>query len=574
MKDIQILIGWEAGYWVESLLKTLTLSFTREWFFTFTNSEYENKIRWWHIHSFLRIWEKKLTWFRNSEVDLLLAMDKNSIEIHQNKLKKWAVVIFDPKKVRKLDWIREDLNLIPVEMQDIATKIIWMGLARNVVAAWAIFWVLDHKTEEFKKTLTQIFQKKWEEVINKNHQATDEWVKAVEKIWTKIPINFKWNFDSKRFLMHGNEAIVLWAIKAGCKYLSAYPMTPGSSVMTTMAKEAKNYNIVVSHVEDEIAAICNVIWAGYTWIRAMTSTSWGWFALKSEAVWLSSMIEVPALVVNAQRPWPSTGLPTMTGQWDLRMAMHQWQWDFPRIVVAPWDHEECIRTTFDTFNLIEKYQMPAIILTEKYLADWYKSIDFIDFNDWTWNIERWEIITKIEEKGDFKRFKITESWISPRVFPWTKNWVHTTTSYEHSEEWKEEEREKEVIAMQEKRFRKIISLKKELPMPEIFWEKNAEITIIWWWWTKWAILESINLLKEKWVCANFIQFKYICPFKDEIEEMLKWKNLISIEWNISGQLAWIIRENTWIKIEKQILNISGRPITATWIAEKIIEKIS
>jgi len=611
MKDIQILIGWEAGYWVDSLAKTLTLSFTREWFFTFTNWEYENRIRWWHMHSFLRIWDSKLTWFRNTEIDLLLAMDKVSIENHQDKLKSWAIVIYDPKKIRKLDWIREDLNLVPVWMQEIATKVIWMGLARNVVSAWAIFWVLWHDTKEFKKTLTEIFKRKWEEVVSKNHQATDEWVKAVKESWVNLNFDLKPNLDSKRFVMHWNEAIVLWAIKAGCKYLSAYPMTPGSSVMTTMAKEAKNYDVLVSHVEDEIAAVCNVIWAGYAWIRAMTTTSWGWFALMSEAVWFSAMIEAPALIVNAQRPWPSTWLPTMTWQWDLRMAIHQWQWDFPRLVVTPWDHEECVRLTFDTFNLIEKYQIPAIILTEKYLADWYKSIDFIDFEDWSWKIERGEIVKEIknchsealeecsdrEQKnsstssewqvGDsewevggsewqtpYKRFKITKSWISPRVLPWTKNWVYTATSYEHTEEWKAEEKEEEVIAMQEKRLRKIETLKNELPMPELHWEEKAKITLIWWWASKWVILETLILLKEKWVSANFIQFKYICPFKDEIEEMLssqsnRWKNLISIEANATGQLAWIIREHTWIKIEKQILNISGRPLTASWIVGKI-----
>lgn len=602
MKDLTIIVWWEAWYWVESLSKTLSLFFMREWFHILTNSEYENRIRGWHVFSCVRVWEKEVQWYKNQDIDVLIAMDKATVQIHENEMKEWWIVIYDPKKLRKLDWIREDLKFVPVEMQDIANKVIWMWLARNVVAAWALLWVLDYEKDWFKEALTQIFKRKWDEVVNKNHQALDAWFEEAQKDWVHIKFELTPDKSSKRFMMHWNEAITLWAIKAGCKYLSAYPMTPGSTVMTTMAKEAKNYNIVVSHVEDEIAAVCNAIWAWYTWIRAMTSTSWWWFALMWEAVWLSWMIEAPVLIVNAQRPWPSTWLPTRTGQWDLRMAMHCGQWDIPRLVLAPWDQEECIRLTFDAFNFVEKYQIPAILLTEKYLADTYKTIDFVDFNDWSWVVDRGEIVEKINENGsvilrsevssgsektnsaektdpdsetssewqnEFKRFKITENWVSARSIPWVKNWCYTATSYEHNEYWKAEEEIEPVIAMQEKRLRKLEHLKKELPMPILHWEEKAEITLVWWWATKWILIEAIELLKNEWISANFIQFQYLFPFKDEIEEMLKWKNLFSVETNATSQLAWIIRQYTWVKMNNEIVNLSWRQITPKWVAEEI-----
>ena len=262
MKDISIIIGWEAGFWVESLSKVLSLFFTREGYNIFTNSEYENRIRWWHIYTYIRIWEK-IHGYKSSENDILFVMDKLWIERHQERVRKNWIVIYDPSKIRDISWYRSDLRYLAVEMQKISSSIVKMPLSRNVVWAWAILWALDYATDWFKDSLTEIFKKKWDEVVKRNHQALELWCEAIKEKLEKIDFNIKAQKQKKRFMMHWNEAITLWSIKAWVKYLSAYPMTPWSSVMTTMAKEAKNYNILVSHVEDEIAAVCNIIWAWY-----------------------------------------------------------------------------------------------------------------------------------------------------------------------------------------------------------------------------------------------------------------------------------------------------------------------
>ena len=399
--SISIIIWWEAWFWVESLSRTISLFFTREWFQILTNNEYENRIRWWHVFSCVRIWEKwNILSSIDKNIDILLAMDWLSLEIHKNSIKNWWFIIFDPKKIRKIEEFKNE-NLeknfvyIPINFQEIAQKEVWMILARNVVCAWSLLWFLDYETKNFKKVLEEIFARKWEEIVKKNFSALEKWEEEIKKIkselWIKFEFDLKKNTEKKQFMMHWNDAIVMWCIKAWCKYLSAYPMTPWSSIMTWMAKYAKDYNIVVSHVEDEIAAVNNAIWAWYAWIRAMTSTSWWGFALMWEALSFAWMIESPVLIVDAQRPWPSTWLSTRTGQWDLKMAINQWQWDFPLLVSSPWDHEECVSLSFEMFNLIEKFQLPWVMLTDKYLADTTKSINFIDFKDWNWKIDRWEI---------------------------------------------------------------------------------------------------------------------------------------------------------------------------------------
>lgn len=549
---MNILITWEAWYWVESLAKTLGLFFVREGYQVFTNSEYENRIRGWHIFNYVRISDSSVKAY-SEEVDILLVMD-SEIKLHLHKLKKDWVLIYDPLKVKEVNHTRT----IKLEMQDISSKVIWMPLARNVVWAWSILWVLGYKSDNFKEALTEIFRKKWPEIIALNHKAFDLGYEVAIQSGIKAELAQSQS-NTKRFMMHGNEAIVLWAIKAWMKYLSAYPMTPWSSIMTTAAKEAKNFNLVVSHVEDEIAAICNAIWAGYAWVRAMTCTSWWWFALMWEAIWLAWMIEAPVVIVDAQRPWPSTWLPTLTWQWDLRMAIHCWQGDVPRMVVAPWDHEECISLAFEAFNYADKYQIPVIILTEKYLADAYKSIDFIDFSGW--KVNRWEFMT-----WD-KRYELTASWISPRSIPWMPGKMYTATSYEHDEYGKADKIEynQELIAqMQEKRGRKVDLLKQSLPLPEIY--GNGNILIVCWWACKWVIEEVVDLM-PKYACLHI---KYLYPFKEEIGEILtSYDTIIVVESNYLWDLSWLIREKTWIKPHKEIRTYNWKQITATYIIDQL-----
>ncbi|MCD5382689.1 2-oxoacid:acceptor oxidoreductase subunit alpha [Candidatus Gracilibacteria bacterium] len=584
-QNISIIIGGEAGYGVESLSKTISLFFTREGFEILTNNEYENRIRGGHVFSCVRIGEKgKNLSSIDKNIDILLAMDSNGLETHKNAIKNGGIIIFDPKKNRKIDKFKEensDKNFIylPVNFQEIAQKTVGMILARNVVGAGALLGFLDYPSENFEKVLEEIFEKKGKEVVEKNIFALKEGEKAVKIAKSEIGNNFKFNLKGKkseRFMMHGNDAIVLGCIKAGCKYLSAYPMTPGSSIMTGMAKYAKDYNIIVSHVEDEIAAVNNVIGAGYTGIRAMTSTSGGGFALMGEALSFAGMIESPALIVNAQRPGPSTGLSTRTGQGDLKMAINQGQGDFPILVASPGDHKECVSLSFEMFNLIEKFQLPAILLTDKYLADTYKSMDFIDFSDKEkWKIERGEIAKNLNkgefEQEFFERYKDSESGISPRSLPGMTGGKYIANSYEHLETGHATEEIEKVVEMQNKRRKKIETLRKFLPMPEIFGEKNAEFTFVSWGSTKYAILEAIEELKEKGISANFVQIKFLHPLKTEIGEILKNSGkLILVENNESGQLGGILKENfSGLEFFKEIKKYNGRQITTDEIYEKI-----
>jgi len=178
-----------------------------------------------------------------------------------------------------------------------------------------------------------------------------------------LQAEFRGDFDyrlksdsgARRMLLNGNEAISLGAIAAGCKFMDAYPMTPTSSIMEYMATKSEDFDLVMVHTEDDIAAVNMVIRAAYVVVRAMTATSGSGFCLMVEGLGLAGMNERPIVVVDGQRPGPATGLPTRTEQGNLQFVLHAHHGDFPRAVMAPATIEDAFWITIKVFNLAEKY---------------------------------------------------------------------------------------------------------------------------------------------------------------------------------------------------------------------------
>ena len=155
-------------------------------------------------------------------------------------------------------------------------------------------------------------------------------------------------------------------------------MTPASSILHYLVAKQQEMNLVVFQTESEIAAINAAIGAAFAGVRAMTGTSGGGFALMTEALGLAAMTETPLVVMVSQRPGPSTGLATRTAQGDLRFVLHASQGEFPRFVIAPGDVNEAFYYTAEMFNLVEKYQVPGIILIDKYLSESSKTTDTLN----------------------------------------------------------------------------------------------------------------------------------------------------------------------------------------------------
>ena len=191
---------------------------------------------------------------------------------------------------------------------------------------------------------------------------------------------------------------------------------------------------MVEQAEDEIAAMNMAIGASFAGARSMTATAGGGFALMVEGVSLAAMTETPVVAVVGQRPAPATGLPTRTEQGDLLFVLHAGHGEFPRVVFAPGSPEQALFLTNKAFDLAEKYQIPAFVLTDQYLAD--SAVDLRGARSWKDRLPGLSPArrTALEGTTDYKRYAFTASGVSPFAVPGCSTSLVVADSDEHDEE--------------------------------------------------------------------------------------------------------------------------------------------
>lgn len=571
VQELNWTIGGAAGTGIDSAGKVLALALTRAGLNVFTNSEFASQIR--GGHNFYRVraaQERHLECHRNIS-DILMVLDKLSIKTHIGQVVDGGTVLYDADEIKLEDVeVPKNIKMAHLPLKKLAEEA-GSPILRNTIAVGATLGMLGIGLEIFKQILSEQFGKKGEELVKKNYVAADlGYNYAKDNFAAGFHIQLEERPRKEPYmLVTGNDAVVLGALKGGCTFVAEYPMTPSSSILTLMAKYGKPHNIVVKHTEDEIAAVNMLIGAGWAGARALTGTSGGGFSLMSEAIGLAGQAEVPIVIVNVQRPGPSTGLPTRSGQGDLRLVMHASQDDLPRFVIAPGDKDECFFLTHEALNLAEKYQCPAIVLSDKYLAETIQAVPQWKTDDL--KIERGKMLTEeeIAKIEDFKRYVDVEDGVSPRSIPGQKGGAYTATSNEHDEYGDICEDAANRTKMQWKRMRKIEHALAELPAPKLVGDADADVTYVLYGSCKGAVKEAMEMLAEDGIKANFLQVIYMIPFhRKEVKELLsKCKNLILVEANYTGQLRGVVAENTGVMIENFIRNFSGRPFTADEVVE-------
>jgi 2-oxoglutarate ferredoxin oxidoreductase subunit alpha len=319
--------------------------------------------------------------------------------------------------------------------------------------------------------------------------------------------------------------------------------------------------LIVEQAEDEIAAINMAIGASFAGAPSMVATSGGGFALMVEGVSLAAMTETPLVIVVAQRPGPATGLPTRTEQADLELVLHSGHGEFPRAIFAPGTVEECFHLTTGAFRLAEECQGPIFLLTDQFLADSYRAVAASD-------IESSPPVTISLSSQDigaipYKRFAITESGISPRLFPGMSEHLVVADSDEHTEDGHITEDLSVRTSMVEKRLKKGDWIKSKVIPPDIQGEEEPDVLLISWGSSKGAVQEAASILRsngEKVATLHFSQVWPLVPghFMKQFEQA---REVVSIEGNASGQLARLIRRETGFHIKKQVLRYDGLPPT-------------
>ncbi|HTY82552.1 MAG TPA: 2-oxoacid:acceptor oxidoreductase subunit alpha [Dehalococcoidales bacterium] len=567
--DFNILVGGEAGQGVQSVGAILSRTLAYGGYHVFADQDYESRVR--GGHNFFRVRVKDTPVLAVSpDIDILVALNRETVSLHEKELKKSGVIIHDPDET-KLE--SRGPNFISVPLNKLAEQAAQNKLMANTVAVGAVLGLFNYDFDLLAFILKGEFSRHGEAVVNENVNAARAGYDFTRQIAAEsdiAPLQPRIG-NEHRMVLNGNEALCLGAIAGGCKFLAGYPMTPSSPILEFMADKGRQYGVVGLHVEDEISAMNMAVGAGYAGLRSMIATSGGGFALMVEALALAGMTETPVVAVLGQRPGPATGLPTRTEQAELWFAMHAGHGEFPRAVLAPATAAGAFWSAVRAFNLAEKYQTPVIILTDHHLASSYSTVDIFDLS--RVKIERGNLLSveQSQKMTDYKRHLVTESGISPRALPGLGKALVVTDSDEHDEAGHMIEDAPTRTAQVKKRLRKIAGLRGDMALPEMRAAHGSELTLIGWGSTFGAIEEAASMLAQEDRPVNTIHFSEVWPFPNDgiSAAMRKSRRNVTIEGNATGQMAKLIRRETGIKIDATISKFDGRPFSPQEIVTRL-----
>src|SRR5665648_731731 len=595
-KRLSWMMGGEAGVGIMAADMVFSKTCARGGLHIFSTVDYPSLIRGGHNVCHVQVDMKKV-YSHAQQVDVLVALNRETIDLHLGALSENAAIIYDGEKIELSheELSRRDIFLCNVPIGSIIKTLSLPGITANTVALGASFALIKYDLPILEGVLRDTYQGKGESIVESNIKAAnagfDYVLKNYDNTFTHSisPVRYSGKardtLPEKRMVITGNDAIAMAAIRAGLKFYAAYPMTPASSILHFLAAYEQRFGYIVKQTEDEIAAMNMVIGAAYAGVRAMTGTSGGGFSLMSEALGLAAITETPIVAVWAQRPGPSTGFATWTEQSDLRFALSASQGDFQRIVLAPGDVSECFYETIRAFNLAEKYQVPVIIMTDKYLAESYESVDMFDIS--SIRIDRGDIIAPTDENeavqnSYFKRFALTDSGISPRAFPGGNAGLVRVESSEHDEYGDYSESEDLRQVMMDKRFAKFDGVLSDLGADaiKIIDEGMGEdagnrkiVTIISWGSIKGPIKEASKLLANDGILVRHAHVLYINPFDaKKMERIIRSaETTILVENNKGAQLGGVIKEKTGLDVDHTLLKYTGREFYPEEIYRKIKE---
>ncbi|MFO7910908.1 MAG: 2-oxoacid:acceptor oxidoreductase subunit alpha, partial [Desulfotignum sp.] len=480
--DVTVTIGGEAGQGIQTVGDIIARVCHKAGLYLMAVNDFESRIRGGHSFMQIRISDEPV-FAPCHKIDLLIALNTDTWNLHKNEMAETGLVLLDFPDDAKKDDSKEKLpeqahekNVVPIAFSDLA-KDAGGKIMTNTVAAGACLSLLGTPFSLFEKILTKKFEKK-EKVLENNITAGRSGFDSVKN--REFSQKFDWPSDgaSKGTLVTGARVLALGALAADCRLGAFYPMSPATGIMIHLAEYMDQLPVLVEQAEDEISAINMIIGASYAGVRALTATSGGGFSLMAEGLGLAGITETPVVIINSQRPGPATGLPTRTGQGDLLFVIHASQDEFPRFVFAPRSVNQAFDTMVRAFHLSEKYQVPAIILTDQY------------FNDSLWMTTREMTVPEEIERfvtsdadmsspSDYKRFTVTESGVSPRALPCKGRALVGVTANEHDETGHMSETIAYRNNMVEKRRAKIQGMTGEMKGPDRYHGESEFLVAGW-----------------------------------------------------------------------------------------------
>ena len=569
--DFALAIGGEAGQGIATPGDILARIFVRRGLHLYTYNAYQSIIRGGHIFLTVRVSDEEVN-SHGDRLDLLLCLNQDTMDRHLGLMGADTRVLYNGDNVTAGE-PGDGVQLCPLPIADLTQS--RNRLVQNTVATGAVIALLGEDFATLEESMSLRFGRQGQAVVDEN-------VRVARAGYDHAMANFDpfshplGTGEKPLAVWSGNDAVAMGGAAAGVKFYAAYPMSPSTGVLHWMAQNARNLGIMVRQVEDEIGVANMVIGAAHVGCRAMCATSGGGFALMSEALGSAGMMEIPAVFVDVQRAGPSTGVPTKTEQGDLWQILGASQGDFERFIVAPINALDAFNTVPELFNLCDKAQCPGVIISDLLIGEGRFSVDPDKINLQP-VIDRGDLITEHAAANGYKRYKDTESGVSPRALPGLEGYVHVVATDEHdedstliSDEFTNPHKRRSMV---EKRARKFQGVVPDIAPPELEGPEDAEVTLIGWGSTYGTIKEAIDLLKLQGVTANQLPIKWILPFHgDTVTEILsKSRKKFVVENNYSGQFYRYMRSETGISVDGHIRKYDGEPFMPHHIVNGVLE---
>ncbi|SMC96452.1 2-oxoglutarate ferredoxin oxidoreductase subunit alpha [Desulfocicer vacuolatum DSM 3385] len=557
--DITVKIGGEAGQGIQTIGTLLSQVCHGAGLFIFSVDDFESRIRGGHSFNLLRISDEPVKAPGNG-LDILVALDQRTLSLNRDNLAQDAMVILNSDTD-----VGFKENILSIPLKGLA-KEAGGAITANTVAAGAILSILGAPYKILENLLKNRFAAKGEKIINLNTTAAKKGYGAAGEI--RFSKKFSWTpQDTGAVIINGSRAIAMGALASDCRFFSFYPMSPATGIMTSVVPFMDKLPIVMEQAEDEIAAVNMAIGASFAGVRSLTATSGGGFCLMTEGLGLAAISETPLVIVNAQRPGPATGLPTRTAQADLLFVLNASQDSFPRFVFAPGSPMEAFELTKKAFALSEKYQVPAIVLTDQFLNNsqvTQENTFVVDENLPTFICHD----DDMTDPGQYMRYCFTQDGISPRAIPGRGKAIVRATGNEHNEAGQISEDAENKIAMSKKRNGKCKAMIQEMDLPRVL-HGDSNTLLVGWGSSREIIIEACTALRQKGKDVGAVLIKEIWPLdRDRWRDILKDRTFIMVEQNSNCQMGQIISRETGLFYHGAVLKDDGRPLYPEYIIEK------
>jgi 2-oxoglutarate ferredoxin oxidoreductase subunit alpha len=584
VSDLTIVITGKAGQGLQVTSRTLGRMLVRAGYHVFISQDVMSRIRGGHNFARVRVSTGPVA-VDGDKAQVLVALDPTLVARHLPDLAEDAVVVADTA-----DGLPEGITSVRIPLLDLAHRHGEDPVMANAAAVGATLALLGLELDGAEEMFASQFAHKGSDVVRRNVAAARAGFRAVVEDQKRccphklLPPTPDLGHDPKlpasfghvpRLLISGSEAIALGAIAAGVRVVTGYPMSPATPIVEYCFRHAQEAGLIVEQTEDEVSAANLAIGAAFAGARAMVCTAGGGFCLMNEALSLDGMTEVPLVLCVGMRPGPATGMATRTAQADVLFSIYAGHGEFPRAVLTPADATQAFHAVRDAFRIAEKYQTPAIILFDQFMADALWTVEHESLKSIVHGPES-KVRSPLGLKPyTYRRYEPAQDGVSPMLVPGTPEQLVYADSDEHTEEGHITESAAMRILMVNKRNSKLEGIRRELGEVKVEVEAEVEILVFCFGSTQGVVAEAVARLSSKGQKVAMVHLKCVWPFPREVVSGLvgEGRKVVTVEQNYSGQLAQLLLQECGLRAVGTVRRYDGRPFTVAEVEAGVEELI-